>query len=363
MAKQIVVFGATGFTGELVARALVARGARPVLAARSAERLQRLAAELGGVRTQVADVSQPASVRALVERGDVLISTVGPFVRWGQPALEAALQAGATYFDSTGEPPFIRHVFEQRDAAARSAGCALMTAFGFDWVPGNVAAALALREAGSAAVRVEVGYFSRGTGISGGTRASMIGAALEPAYAFRKGSLVTERSTAHARSFQVAPGKSLHAASVGGSEHFGLPPHYPALRDVAVFLGLPSAERVPALSAALDAVMHVPGARAAAHALTSRFIRVSNGGPDAAARRRGSSTVIAEAFSAAGAQLARVQLNGPDAYSFTAEILAWAAITAREQGVQGVGALGPVSAFGIERLEAGMKQAGFQRQA
>lgn len=362
MAKRVTVFGATGYTGELVARALVARGARPVLAARSAERLERLSDELGGLETHVADVSRPESVRALVERGDVLISTVGPFVRWGEPAVRAAIDAGATYLDSTGEPAFIRRIFEQYDQPARAAKCALMTALGFDWVPGNLAGALALREAGPTAVRVEIGYFARGGGISGGTRASIVGAAIEPSFAFRGGRVVTERASARARRFDVAPGKARAAASVGGSEHFDLPRHHPALRDVGVFLGMPGAQRLPALSAALATVTRLPGARTGVRALTNRFVRGSTGGPDAAARSRGSSRVIAETFSSAGTQRSTVTLCGPDGYAFTAEFLAWAATAAAAQGVRDVGALGPVSAFGLERLEAGAQQAGFQRQ-
>ena len=115
MAGRIVLYGATGYTGELTARALVARGARPVLAGRTASKLERLAAELGGdLETATADVADPASVRGLVEEGDVLITTVGPFARFGEPAVEAAIDAGATYLDSTGEPAFIRRVFERR---------------------------------------------------------------------------------------------------------------------------------------------------------------------------------------------------------------------------------------------------------
>jgi short subunit dehydrogenase-like uncharacterized protein len=119
---RIVVFGATGYTGDLTARALVDRGARPVLAARDAERVSRLAAELGGLETAVADVAQPATLRDLVERGDVLVSTVGPFSRLGGPAVEAAIAAGAHYLDSTGEGAFIRTVFERHGPAAEAAG-------------------------------------------------------------------------------------------------------------------------------------------------------------------------------------------------------------------------------------------------
>ena len=120
MAERIVVFGATGYTGDLTARALVDRGARPVLAARNEGRVRALAEELGGLEWAVADVARPDSVRALVQRGDVLISTVGPFERWGEPAVQAAIAAGAHYLDSTGEGTFIRAVFER--FGARSAG-------------------------------------------------------------------------------------------------------------------------------------------------------------------------------------------------------------------------------------------------
>ncbi|MGH2782371.1 MAG: NAD(P)H-binding protein, partial [Thermoleophilaceae bacterium] len=91
MPGRTVLFGATGYTGRLVAEAMLERGMRPVLAARGREGLEALAAELGGgLETAVADVSDPTSVRSLVERGDVLVTTVGPFARWGGPAAAAA---------------------------------------------------------------------------------------------------------------------------------------------------------------------------------------------------------------------------------------------------------------------------------
>lgn len=361
MGKQIVVFGATGYTGELVCRALVARGVRPRLAGRNAERLTRLAAQLGGLETRVADVSRPETVRALVERGDVLISTVGPFTRWGEPAVQAAIRAGATYLDSTGEPEFIRRIFEQHDRAAQEASCALMTAYGYDWVPGNLAGALALQEAGARAVRVEVGYFALGFGISGGTRASIIASSLDSSFAFRRGSVVTERATARARGFDVGGGKTFHGASVGGSEHFGLPAYHPHLRDVDVFLGMPGAQRMPAISGVLDAVTRLPFVQKVARVASERFVQGSTGGPDEAARSKSSCIIIAEAFDATGERLSRVRLDGPDPYSFTADFLAWAAHTAAEHGVSGVGALAPATAFGLSGLVAGAEQAGLKR--
>ena len=231
---RIVLFGATGYTGDLTARAMVERGLRPVLAARNADRLGALAGRLGGLDTAVADVARPESVRALVQRGDVLVSTVGPFARWGRPALDAAIGGGAHYLDSTGETPFIREVFERFGPGAESAGVGLLTAMGYDWVPGNLAGALALRDAGPDATRVDIGYFMSGSAsadaMSGGTRASAAGVLLEPSFAWRDGHLQTVRGGDRVRSFSVE-GRDRQALAAGSTEHFGLP------RDRTVIMG------------------------------------------------------------------------------------------------------------------------------
>src|SRR5215213_2816049 len=164
MPSRIVVFGATGYTGRLTAERLVAHGERPLLAGRSEQRVADLAGRLGGLEWRTADVHRQSSVFALVERSDVLLSTVGPFVRWGRPAVRAAVAAPCVYLDSTGEPPFIRAVFEEFGPAAARAGATLMPAMGYDFVPGTLAGALALRDAGGRAIRVDVGYYMLGAG-------------------------------------------------------------------------------------------------------------------------------------------------------------------------------------------------------
>jgi short subunit dehydrogenase-like uncharacterized protein len=287
MAGRIVLFGATGYTGELTARALVDRGARPVLAGRTREKLESLAGELGSeLETEVADVADPAGVRALVGPGDVLVTTVGPFARFGAPAVEAAIEAGATYIDSTGEPPFIRRVFEQWGARAESAGAVLLTAMGYDWVPGNLAGALALSEAGDAATRVETAYFTTGPfGPSGGTRASTAGAIIEPGYAYRDGRIVTERAGKRVKAFDV-DGRSRQALSAAASEHYTLPRSFPQVREVDAYLGwFGSRSRAMSIgSAVTSAITRVPGARSAIGAITERAIKGSTGGPSAEQR-------------------------------------------------------------------------------
>src|SRR4051812_223813 len=114
MPGRTVIFGATGYTGGLIAERLVAAGQAPVLAGRDLGRLnavrERLGADLELVR---ADVHRANAIFDIVGKGDVLIATVGPFAKYGTVALRAAVAAGATYLDSTGESTFIRQVFEE----------------------------------------------------------------------------------------------------------------------------------------------------------------------------------------------------------------------------------------------------------
>ncbi len=363
MPGRIILFGATGYTGRLTADVLVARGARPVLAGRNREQVEQMAGELGGLEAAVADVAEPATVRALLEPGDVMLATVGPFARFGNPAVEAAIDAGSPYIDSTGEPAFIRRVFERFGAPAKASGGGLVTAFGYDWVPGNLAATLALGEAGEVATRVDVGYFATGGlgGMSGGTRASAAGAMLEPSFAWR-GKIVTERGAKRVRTFE-ANGKERQAISVGSSEHFTLPRIHPSLEEVDVYLGWfgSRSRAVQGFSAVNSAITKIPGARAALGALTSRMVSGSTGGPTEEDREGTGSAAVAIASSAGGEELARVEVRGPNGYDLTARMLAWGAAHAAEHGMLAAGALGPVEAFGRDTFVAGCAEAGLER--
>lgn len=365
---RIVLFGATGYTGRLTAASLVANGAKPLLAGRSRDSLESLAGELGGdLEVAVADVADPASVRALLGPGDVMLSTVGPFARWGAPAIEAAIDAGCPYMDSTGEPGFIRRVFDEWGPAGEQAGAPLLTALGYDWVPGNLAGALALNEAGDAARTVELGYFIIGEGglsggMSGGTMASLAGALLEPGFAYRHGRIITEQGGRHVRSFEVR-GKGRQAVSIGSSEHFTLPRLAPGLTAVEAYLGWfgPLSRPMQAGSFALGAITRMPPAKRAFEALLGRFAKGSTGGPSEEERAGGGSYVTAIARGAGGEALAEVRLEGVDGYTFTGAFLAWAAQRALESGIDGAGALGPAEAFGLEEFERGVAAAGISR--
>lgn len=124
---------------------MVASGVRPVLAGRDQSRLDAVAARLsqaaGGatLETAVAGAAEPGPLRDLLGAGDVLVSTAGRLLKVGRPVVATAVDAGAIYLDSSGEPPFIRSVFEEFGPRAERTGAVLLTAFGYDYVPGNLA--------------------------------------------------------------------------------------------------------------------------------------------------------------------------------------------------------------------------------
>ena len=364
MAGRIVVFGATGYTGRLVAERLAGAGERPVLAGRSPERLEALAADLGGLETAHGDVMRSNSVYALVGEGDVLVSTVGPFMKWGEPAVRAAVAGKAAYIDTTGEASFIRRVYEHHGPAAARAGVPLMTAMGYDFVPGALAGALALEEAGEAAVRVDLGYYALGSTAqsgSAGTRASLVGATLNDAHAYRDGALRTVRTAERVRSFAVK-GKERSAVSIGGAEHFGLPAAYPRLREVNVYLGWFGGLARPMQAGSLvgSVATRVPGVRDALEFSGLKLAALGEG-PAPGTTGDGESWIAAVAYDAGGAPLAEVQLSGANWYAFTADFVTWAARAAAAGRVKGTGAIGPVQAFGLDELERGCAAAGLSR--
>jgi short subunit dehydrogenase-like uncharacterized protein len=245
----------------------------------------------------------------------------------------------------------------------RAAGCALLTAFGYDFVPGNLAGALALREAGEAAVRVDIGYFTPGRfATSGGTRASAAGVVFEPGFAWRGGRLVAERQGARVRSFRVRTANR-PAVSISSSEHLALPRLQPGLREVGVYLGTFGAASRPlqALSAVNTVLMRIPGARSATQAAVGRLVKGSTGGPDAEARARSGTYVAAVAYDRTGRELSQVRLTGVNVYDFTAGMLSWGADRAAAGALQDTGALGPVEGFGLDALERGAAKAGLVR--
>jgi short subunit dehydrogenase-like uncharacterized protein len=376
--RRIVLLGATGYTGQRVLRELLARGETPTLAGRNRTKMlavaDRFDAELPVAQV---DVTSTADLTRLLEPTDVVVSTIGPFTQLGMVTATVAAQAGAHYFDSTGEGNFVRRVFEQ-DSVAAARGATLVPAFGYDYVPGNLAGALALERAGERAHRIEIGYFLTRSGhgdelryrstlrdvvtlTTGGTRQTLVGAAAEDAFAYRRphpgtpARLVDERAGKRVLTFRYA-GVNRPAMTVGGSEHLGLPEVFPQLESVEVGVGwLGRWTRLVQTAATLQApLLRSAKVRAAVTRLSERLP-----GSDREPDSDGRSLVIAIARDDSGRPLATTALTGPDPYEMTGSLLAWgAAHAAAPDTVLKPGVHGPVAAFGLDTLSHGAAEAG-----
>ncbi|MGI5471953.1 saccharopine dehydrogenase family protein [Streptomyces sp. CA-132043] len=142
---DVVLFGATGFAGRLTAAYLAAHapeGCRWALAGRDKSKLERLRAELAANHPACADLplvhadaADPESLRAVAAATRVLATTVGPYLKYGEPLVAACAEAGTDYVDLTGEPEFIDRMYVRHHETARASGARLVHACGFDSVP------------------------------------------------------------------------------------------------------------------------------------------------------------------------------------------------------------------------------------
>ena len=175
---DIVLHGATGFVGALVAAYLAGAAhadVRIALSGRSREKLERTRAELPssaqGWPLVVADAADPTALAALAASTRVVVSTVGPYATYGLPLVEACARAGTHYADLTGEVLFVREAIDRCDALARQSGARVVHSCGYDSVPSDMGVLL-LHEAAGELADVRLVATAKG-GISGGTVASM----------------------------------------------------------------------------------------------------------------------------------------------------------------------------------------------
>jgi short subunit dehydrogenase-like uncharacterized protein len=178
---DIVLFGATGFTGGLVAEYLARRsdhGARWAIAGRSAAKLAAVRDTLGvDVPTLVVDGQDAAALRAMCERTRVVISTVGPYQLHGSALIAACAATGTAYVDLCGEPAWMRQMIDAHHDEAQRSGARIVFSCGFDSIPFDLGM-LTVQEAaqarfGTPAPRVKARVRRMRGGFSGGTAASL----------------------------------------------------------------------------------------------------------------------------------------------------------------------------------------------
>ncbi|MET7708983.1 saccharopine dehydrogenase NADP-binding domain-containing protein [Micromonospora sp. NPDC005413] len=176
---DVVLFGATGFTGGLTAEYLARHappGLRWALAGRSPDRLaavrERLAAidpTLAGLPLLTADVTDADSLRAVADSARVVASTVGPYVHHGEPLVAACARAGTDYLDITGESEFVDLMYVRHHAEATRTGARLVHACGFDSIPHDLGVWFTVKQLPADVPITVDGYVRAGGRFSAGT--------------------------------------------------------------------------------------------------------------------------------------------------------------------------------------------------
>jgi short subunit dehydrogenase-like uncharacterized protein len=187
---DIVVLGATGFTGELTAAYLAEHAPtdlRWALAGRNRDKLEAVRARLAKIDAALAelplleaDSSDEVSLRALAESTKVVITTVGPYLEYGEPLVAACAAAGTDYVDLTGEPEFIDRMYLEHHDQAVDSGARIVHACGFDSIPHDLGAWFTVQQLGSTDPITLRGVVRAGAMASGGTFHSALGAFSRP---------------------------------------------------------------------------------------------------------------------------------------------------------------------------------------
>jgi short subunit dehydrogenase-like uncharacterized protein len=171
---DVVLFGATGFTGGLTAEYLAANGGddlRWAIAGRNRAKLEAVRERIGRADLELleADTGDPDSLRAVAEAARVVATTVGPYIQLGEPLVAACAAAGTDYADITGEPEFVDRSYVRHHATAVATGARLVHACGFDSIPHDLGARHCVEQLPEDVPIVLRGYVRAGGRPSAGT--------------------------------------------------------------------------------------------------------------------------------------------------------------------------------------------------
>jgi short subunit dehydrogenase-like uncharacterized protein len=175
---DILIFGCTGFTGALTAEYLAANApasSRWALAGRNMGKLEQLRDKLGvDVPLVKADVTDEKSIADAAASARCVITTVGPYIEYGEPLVKACAEHGTDYTDLTGEPEFVDRMYVQYHAKAESSGARIVHACGFDSIPHDLGTRFTVEQLPEDVPLTVRGYVQAGGQFSGGTFASAL---------------------------------------------------------------------------------------------------------------------------------------------------------------------------------------------
>ena len=320
--KPVLLLGATGFTGQLTARALLSAGVPFVAGGRCPDRLAGLNEAYGGaLATRLVDVTNGPSLLAAVAEAGVVASTAGPFTDMGPPVVSAAIEAGVPYLDCTGEQGFIASCRSDFARKALDATVPVINAFAFEYALADWLCALAADGRGSWE-SIEVFYRLGPPCPTRGTYLSMKAQATAPSVCLSKRRFVEKQVASETKSFRF-PGENdyLPAIWVPFGEVINLPAHIDVV-GVDTYLARPRGHRrfghLAAEEKSPQGVPHGPnpGQRASARFVISARLTTQD---------------VQETWS----------LEGKDPYGVTAKLMAWGAAGLQSGAFAGEGVLTP----------------------
>jgi short subunit dehydrogenase-like uncharacterized protein len=342
MSKPWLIYGAYGYTGELVAREALRRGHRPRLSGRDEGKLRAMAERLG-LEAVPLDLDDGAALVRAVGDVSVVFHAAGPFVRTSEPMIRACLTAGAHYVDITGEIPVFERTFAH-DGEAKQRGIVLLSGAGFDVVPTDCLAAHVARRV-PGATELEIAFAGLAQP-SGGTAKSTFEGALVGGFLRRDGKLVP-----------TPLGKGGRRVRFADRERPVLPIPWGDLATAYRTTGIPNITTYMAVpgrvasmakagwaigAAAAPVARWILGAEPVRRAIERRIERTVKG-PDDALRAHARSQIWSRASNGAG-QSAEAWLETLDGYTFTA--VAGVRAVERILGSNLTGAVTPALAFG-----------------
>lgn len=307
MTGDVLIYGATGYTGKLIARVAHGRGLKPILAGRNAEKLKAVADPLG-LEWRAFTLTNPGRVDAGLRDIAVVLCIAGPFSATSRPMADACMRQGVHYLDITGEVD-VFEALAARDAEAKQAGVMLLPGVGFDVVPSDCVAAHLKRRLPDA-VELKI-YLSGSANVSRGTAKTMIEGISAGTRVRRDGRLVTlDRASTGSCDFGQGPRATMAIPMADVSTAFrstGIPNievHFEAAPAVQALMGAPSI---------VKSFLGLP--------LVQGFLKLQTGflpeGPSDVARQSGRAIVMGVARNDKG-ETVRCRLRTPDAYGLTA---------------------------------------------
>ncbi len=304
--SRCLVYGATGYTGELIAERAASLGISPILGGRSRAKVEALAERMS-MPSRVVGLDDPSALDNALEDVDVVIHAAGPFSKTSKPMVDACIRTGTHYLDITGEID----VFEAcagRDGEATAAGVMLMPGVGFDVVPSDCLAAHVATRLPDA-THLAIAISGIGSKPSHGTAATAVEGLGRPNLVRRDGEIREVPMGSLRQRFDFGRGPESALGIPWGDVSTAY--HSTKIPNIDVYMRLPTAAM--AATRVLRYASGLLDTKPVKRFLTSR---ITPGGPSQEARSRAFSIVVAEARR--GDEVARARLRVADGYTLTA---------------------------------------------